>query len=778
MNVSFLLRHFEKAIGRSLSQDEWNDAGARLGFEMHAQEVGMMDPNVVVARVVDVKPHPNADRLRICEVFFGDPREHLQVVCGCPSVRAGMYVPLAKVGAIIHGKPLSSSILRDVASHGMLCSAKDLGLEGLGQDGLWELPNTFPPGTPLHQVLPIYDHLLTFEVAAHRTDCLSLAGLAREWRSVIDHLPSTSHGWTPKLDSESWEGFWIECRVPEDFTLPPAFKLDLLFHQALHELEAVNLQRWLELQVGMPLHVYGQRDARGWNLAQLTQEHTWEGLNEQSYALLPGDWVVMKGDTVMSLPGLLGGKEGQVEKGQRTFCLEILQSPSAWVRALQQRLKIRTNAGLKSTRGFPQGMAREAHQSILNLLRSLPQLEIVQVQEHSQDGQPRRIAFRAEALERLLGIRFSEAQIDQALRTLGCTWQDHHVIPPWYRSDLVRACDIVEEVLRFWGYQNIQGTEEKLLPMAPRNDTLQSIHALCTGLGMDQTIGYAFYSPKDDASLGLSEPAIVLSNPIQQEYSIMRRSLFPGLWKTAQHRLAQRAPGVKLYEMGRIYHQQAEGFIESDRLAWLWTGYPSLWSAAQNRGLIQAEDVVEAIHLYAMHMGHRIALRRSASPAAFLHPNMAAEIFVGERIIGYWGEVHPSYTMDGHPAFYVEWDFSNLDKEKINFKEFSRHPYMHRDWSFWCDLTLSYREIEDFLSAIKAPWLVSWEFLDRYVPENTVQRQSFALRLFIDVQTFGLKSEDIDACLGNIQEEMKKVLSVEFRNNENTHSCQPGRETL
>ena len=692
-------------------------AGLAQRLTMAGIEIGTVEPvaevpeQVVVARIASTRPHPDADRLRLCEVQVDADGEPLNIVCGAPNARPGLHVPLARIGArLAGGLHIKKSKIRGQVSEGMLCSAQELGL-GEGHAGLFELPDDAPLGMPLRDYLALDDHLIEVELTPNRGDCLSIAGLAREL-AALTQAPLTAPPMTPEPPaSERTVEVRLEapaacprylCRVVEGIdpqAQTPLWLRERLRRAGLRSLgPVVDVTNYVLLELGQPLHAFDLQRIEG----AIVVRHGRPGeqlqlLNEQTLELAAdADQWLLIADTAKPLAaaGIMGGADSAV--GDNT-CDVLLESAFFAPRAVAgraRRLGMHTDASHRFERGVDPNLQREAIERATQLLLSLcggRPGPVVEALSEAHLPQPAPITLRHARIEHVLGASLETDDVEALLQRLDIrlttqapgVWQAQ---APSRRFDLACEEDLIEEVARVHGYErlpSVRPTPRANFPAADDNRLSRRRLALAMAdRGYQEAITYSFVDQRLQALVDPHTPPLELANPLSAELAVMRTSLWPGLLHAYAHNVNRQATRVRLFETGLRFLDTDHGLRQDMMLAGLIGGlrYPEQWAlTGETVDFFDLKGDVEAL-LTLTGCAGAFSFESAEHPA--LHPGQSARLLRDGRPAGWLGRLHPRVESELKlmPALVFEIELAALtDASTPVYREVSRFPTVRRD---------------------------------------------------------------------------------------------------
>ena len=690
-------------------------AGVAERLTMGGIEVGAIEPaagefdGVVVARIVTTRPHPDADRLRLCEVEVAPGEALLNIVCGAPNARPGLRAPLARVGARLPGGlHIKKSKIRGQPSEGMLCSAQELGL-GEGQAGLLELPDDAPLGVPLRDYLQLDDRIIEVELTPNRGDCLSVSGLARDLAALTDTPltvpdiaavpPASGRRLEVRLEAPGACPRYL-CRVVEnvDPKAPsPLWLQERLRRAGLRSLGAVvDVTNYVLLELGQPLHAFDlDRIGGGIVVRQARAGEKLRLLNGQDIDADPDLLLICDDARPLAAAGIMGGAGSAVGDDTRSVLLESAFFAPRAIAGRARRLGLQTDASQRFERGVDPHLQRlaieRATQLLIELCGGVPGPVVEACSEADLPAAPA-IRLRAARVAQVLGCELADGEIESILRRLGCdasaqtpsVWQ---VTPPSRRFDLAIEEDLIEELARVHGYERLPAVRP-----APRGDfppvgddrvSRQRLALALVDRGYQEAITYSFVEPKLQSLVDPHSRPLALSNPLSADLAVMRTSLWPGLLQALAYNANRQATRVRLFEIG-LRFVEASGELRQDAaVAGLITGprSPEQWALpATPVDFFDLKADVEAL-LAITGCADRFSFEPAEHPA--LHPGQSALLLRDGRAVGWLGRLHPglesALQLDASPLLF-EIELAALTAGRVPvYTEVSRFPAVRRD---------------------------------------------------------------------------------------------------
>ncbi len=765
------------------------------GLEVDAAEpLELAFSGVVVARILRVAAHPEADRLRLCEVDTGGAP--LQVVCGAPNVVAGMLAPFAPVGASLPGRasPLTAAQVRGVDSAGMLLSRAELGL-GEDHDGLWALPAGLPVGADLKQALMPDDVLIELDLTPNRADCLSILGVARELAALtaapLQPVTLAEVEVTPAVPAPP-AGVQASTACPVYLAqrlsgLDPAARTPLWMQERLRRsgirprYPAVDVTNYVLLELGQPLHAFdAERLAGGLTVRFAAPAETLTLLDGRHQELETDCLVIADEAGPVALAGIMGGERTAVTATTTEVVLEsALFQPSA-VAGRARRFGLHTDASHRFERGVdPAGQAAALARAARLLLdiaggSASPVTEVRGVEPAVAP-----IALRPARVRRVLGLAIETGQIDAILarlqmqveRDAADVWQ---VRPPSYRRDVQREEDLIEEIARVYGYGRLQPAPmrevQRMLPAAEglRGDPV--LRRALAARGYQEAITYSFVDPDwqrcqlgDDAVAA----AVDLANPLSRELAQMRVSLWPGLLATLAHNRNRQQARVRLFELGRVFHRCAGEIEQPEKLAMAAIGarLPEQWGAsAAPLDFFDLKGDFEQ----ALPPSLRAQLHYEPAMRAGLHPGRSARILLHGEAIGWLGELHPATTRQldlDLPPLLLEVDLLPLRRQAVpSAQPLSPFPAVRRDLAVVLPLGVPAARVIELIHAQGGEQLDTVVLFDDYRGEGiTPGSRSLGFGLIFQDKSHTLTEQDVTEALDRIVLAIRETAGGEIR---------------
>ncbi|KMM79202.1 phenylalanine--tRNA ligase subunit beta [Pseudomonas deceptionensis] len=747
---------------------------------------------VVVGEVLSTEQHPDADKLRVCQVSNGS--ETFQVVCGAPNVRPGLKIPFAMIGAELPGDfKIKKAKLRGVESNGMLCSQAELQV-GEGNDGLMELPGDAPVGEDIRAYLDLDDASIEVDLTPNRGDCLSLAGLAREVgalyaapvsRPAVAVVPAVHEDVRPVevLAPAACPRYLGRVIRNVDLSRPtPLWMVERLRRADVRSIDAaVDITNYVMLELGQPLHAFDLAQINGGIRVRMAEEG-------EKLVLLDGQEVTLRSDTLviadhtraLAIAGVMGGEHSGVTATTRDVFLESAFFDQIAVAGKARSYGLHTDASHRYERGVDWKLAREAMERATGLLLDITGGEagpIIETVNEQYLPSIAAITLRAARISQMLGMEMDSAEIERLLSALGLTitadgegqW---HVEVPSHRFDISLEVDLIEELARLYGYNRlpVRYPQARLAPQAKaeaRSD-LPELRRLLVARGYQEAITYSFIDPKQFELFSPGVEPLLLANPISNDMAAMRASLWPGLVKALQHNLNRQQDRVRLFESGLRFVGQLEGLKQEPMLAGVVCGsrLPEGW--AQGRDVVDFFDVKADVEAVLGFAGALDAFTFVPGKHPALHPGQTARIERDGREVGFVGAIHPELSKNlglDRPVFVFELVLAEVALGKMpKFHELSRFPEVRRDLALLADRDVAASAVLDVIRENAGEWLTDLRLFDVYQGKGIdPHRKSLAVGLTWQHPSRTLNDDEVNTTTQNILTSLEKRLNATLR---------------
>lgn len=746
---------------------------------------------VVVGEVLSLQQHPDADRLRVCQVAVGEA-EPLQIVCGASNVRGGLKIPAALIGAVLPGDfKIKKSKLRGEESFGMLCSAKELGLAA-DANGLMELPPDAPVGLDIRDYLSLNDSIIEVDLTPNRADCLSVEGIAREvailnqmsWSATqVDRINISSQD-TVAISVEATKacprylGRLIQGVNPKAET--PLWMQERLRRSGLRSLgPIVDVTNYVLVEMGQPLHAF--------DAVKLTGGITvrWAKPGEE-VALLNGQMIKLDNEALViaddrqaqALAGIMGGKDSAVSEITQKIFLECAFFAPQSLAGKARRFGLHTDSSHRFERGVDPTLQERAIERATQLIIDIAGGSvgpITEVKTESTIPQRPAVFLRRQQIEKMLGIVLADVEIVDIFQRLGLDVKSQAdgwlVTPPGFRFDIAIEADLIEEIARIYGYNNLPN--RSLLMRSELNQATETlldidrVKDLLVDRGYQEAITYSFVDEEIQKTVAPHDEFISLKNPISSELSVMRTTLWCGLLKAALYNINRQQNRVRLFETGLRFVNKDEKLHQQKMLSGLILGsaYTEQWG--QKTRKVDFFDIKADVQAMFALTGR--AVQFSSARQSALHPGQTAEILSHEgEAIGWLGMLHPMLEKQlgfDTEIFLFELDQTLLLNKRIpRFKPLSKYPSVRRDLALIVKEEVSSDDIISCIQCRAEQALQGVVIFDVYRGKGVDEgSKSIALSLILQDDSQTLTDFEIDAILNRMLETLTNKINAKLR---------------
>ena len=746
---------------------------------------------VIVALVEGVEPHPDADKLRICQVNTG--QETLQVVCGAVNVAAGQKIPFAQVGAVLgEDFKIKKAKLRGAESNGMICSAEELGLAEKS-DGILVLPVDAPVGQDIRIYLNLDDALIEVDLTPNRGDCLSVAGIARE--VGVFNTATVTRPDIPAVASSIEDTFPISLESPDDCPRylgriirnirqdveSPLWLQEKLRRSDIKSIDpVVDVTNYVLMELGQPMHAFDFEKLKGSirvRLADSGEKLTL--LDGKEVALTDNTLVIADESRALAIAGVMGGLDSSVTDATRDIFLESAYFNPTTIAGKARSYGLQTDAAHRYERGVDYNLPVIAMERATRLLLDIVGGEPGPVVE-ATDSLPeaRQVTLRANRIERILGLSFTRERVEEILVGLGLELVVRHdegwtfAVPSW-RFDIAIEEDLVEELARIHGYDNLPVTEPlgrfSLKPDQEARIGLDVVREQLTALGYQEVITYSFVDRKLEQVLGSDEQAILpLANPISQDMGVMRTSLWPGLLATLRHNFHRQQTRGKIFESGLIFNSISNKLEQKPKVASLVWGsaFPEQWGS-KSRSLDFFDIKGDAETLLGLSL-ERDAFSFEVAVHPGLQPGQTARILRSGQAIGWVGAISDNvqqYLDIPGKIFLLELDLEQLAPAVLpRYRELSRYPSVRRDLAILVSASQETGGIEQVIRQQAGEFLTDVVIFDVYQGQNIEKtKKSLALGLTFQHSSRTLTDEEINSIIDSCINVLEAQFNAELR---------------
>lgn len=751
---------------------------------------------VVVGEITSVEQHPDADKLRVCQVK-GHPDGNMQIVCGAPNARAGIKIPFATIGAVLPGDfKIKKAKLRGVESFGMLCAQTEL-KAGDDDDGLWELPESAPVGADLRQYLGLDDQVLELDLTPNRGDCLSVRGLAREL-GVLNQINvtqlqapamdvTTDTQLSVKLSAASACPIYVGRVISGiDISQPtPQWMAEKLRRSGIRAIDAVvDVTNYVLLELGQPMHAFDVDKLHGGiDVRMASPGEKLVLLNDQELTLRDDTLVIADDQGALAVAGIMGGKESAVNAQTRSIFLESAFFAPLAVAGKARSYGLHTDSSHRFERGVDYQLQALAIERATDLLLQIVGGKAGPITEAiADDAKPRAkvVQLKRARLQQGLSLDPAAVDVEGILTRLGLELVEQDeagwtLTIPSFRFDIDIEEDLLEEVARIYGYDRLPTRPmtftTDLQPHSDAHTPLQTLKHAMVARGFQEVITYSFIDPKMHCSV-MGGEAIELKNPISADMASMRTSLVPGLLQTLSYNLKRQHIRAKLFEVGMVFKPNGATIDDVEQVghvAGLITGSALGAGWANQKREFDFFDLkgdVEALLAQTL-KGRRLSFAPNAA-YQHLHPGQSAEILVEGERVGCIGALHPSISKVlgfSKPVFVFECETAQVLQAALpKFSPLSRQPEMSRDLSVLVDKTSCVADLDASIRKSAGVVLKDLKLFDVYSGEGIdPQRKSLTFSLTFQDPSRTLTDEEVNASMAEVVRGLEEQFSASLR---------------
>ena len=779
-------------VNPAVSGNDFSHLLTMAGLEVEEEEtVAPAFDGVIVAEVLEVKKHPDADRLNVCRVNIGR-NEPQQIVCGAPNVAPGLKVPCALPGSTLPGDfQIKIAKVRGIESSGMLCSAKELCIAE-DASGLLILPADAPVGQNIRSYLDLDDRLLTLKLTPNRADCLSLAGIAREVAALTDTpacYPQIAAA-TVTIDNrrdivlDAPEACPLYCgRViagVDARAATPDWMKRRLERSGIRSISAlVDITNYVMLELGQPLHAFDNTKLEGAIHARLAKaDEKIQLLNEQTLELQDNVLLIADDQHPVAMAGIMGGEDSGITLDTTEIFLESAFFAPKAIAGRARRYGFGSDASHRFERGVDFGSTRVALERASQLVLDICGGQAGPLCE-ARAALPARqpVRLRQSRVTKVLGVNFTAGQIEAIFTRLGLAFtrndDDFLVTPPSYRFDIEIEEDLIEEIARLHGYDAIPSPAPRArLAMLPQTEDVRPlfrVRQILADRGFQEVVNFAFVEEAWESDFAANIAPIRLANPIASQMSVMRSTLIGGLVANVVTNLKRKQNRVRLFETGRCFFHDAQGqpvkgFHQPWKIAGLAYGsaLPEQWGTLSRP--VDFYDIKGDIESLLTPVVAKY--EKTTHPA--LHPGRSACVIVNDQEIGFLGELHPQwlqkYNLPLAPVIF-ELDLDALTRAHLpKYTEVSKQPAAFRDLAIVVDQKIELQAIIDGLLTNRPAVVKDIQLFDIFTGKGIEQgKKSLAFRIVMQDTQRTLQDTEVDAAIQQLITYLHQAFSAQLR---------------
>ena len=749
--------------------------------------------NILVAEVLSTKPHPEADKLTLCEVSVGKA-EHLQIICGAPNVREGIKVPCAIVGAVLPGNfKIKKAKLRGMESFGMLCSQEELGMVD-SAEGLMELPSDAPVGQDIRVYLQLDDSIIDVDLTPNRGDCLSMIGLAREV-GVLTSAAVTQPE-TNEVAVKHQQTFPITVSEPEicpryvgrvikniDNTVSsPLWLVEKLRRGGIRSIDpVVDVTNYVLLELGQPMHAFSFDKLSGAiDVRRSVAGETLVLIDGQEVTLDDGTPLIADKNGPLAIAGVMGGASSAVSRDTKDVLLECAYFDPASIAGQARKYGLHTDSSHRFERGVDYDIQVKSVERACELLLEIvggeagPLVEVVSGEHLPCSGT---ITLRALRIKRVLGFEIEAQEIEGILKRLGLTFNQSsegvwQVQTLSFRFDICIEEDLIEELGRVHGYSRIptQVPEMFLKPVVESEATIpvSTIKRNLVEQGYQEVITYSFVDPAIQSLFAENKEALNLLNPISSDLSEMRMTLWPGLIKALQYNYNRQHDRIRLFEVGTCFIPTDNGISEQQKISGVILGNKQEGNWTGDAGAVDFFDIKGDVENLLGLAESRLSCQFESAGHPALHPGQCAKITRGGDFIGILGALHPKLSkllqLDG-PIYLFELQLSKVSERVVPFfTEISRFPGVRRDIALLLEEAVPAGRVASFIKGQTCDLLRDLKVFDVYSGKGVKEGyKSIAMSLHLQHQERTLGEDEVAEYVDGVLEKLKTEFNAILR---------------
>ena len=798
MKVSY--KWLQEYVDFDYSPEELAHKLTMSGLEVESvEEIGSDIDSIIVGKIKEIADHGNADKLSVCQVDLGTKVE--QIVCGANNMSEGDKVPVAPVDTVMpDGMEIKEVKLRGVKSCGMMCSTDELNLPDDGVDGLYILDNSVTVGNKLINELDLDDVIIEFDLTPNYAHCLSIIGVAREIAAITGnqlHVPEVN---VEEIEQNINEVIDVEVK---DSDLAPRYA-----GRVIKDVEVKDSPEWLKnrlesvgigsvnnivditnyilMELGQPLHAFDynklaeekiivRRAKAGEKIVTLDREE--KDLDEEML-------VIADGNKPVCLAGVMGGANTEVNEGTTTLFLESANFATGTVRRTSKKLKIHSDSSHRFERGVDINIVEYALNRAAELIAELGNGKILNGYKdvYPNKVEPQEIVLRPDRVRKILGVELAKVKVKTLLKKLHFEVEDQGVNllvkVPTHRVDVNKEIDLIEEIARIYGYDNIAPSKARVELKQGKKTWKQKIKSetkkLLTDLGLFEVQNYSFINDEDFNKINLEadnnlRKTVKINNPVTEEHTVMRTTLLPSLLENIALNVNRGVENVNVFELNTVFMPQKGNVLPKEELklsaAVMKENLDDVWNL-NAPGFFYLKGIIED---YFSKLGIK-NVEFTRTEFSSLHPGRTAEVIIGGKSIGYLGELHPDVQANYDLSKRVtvcELDFStivNAATSNREYEQLAKYPSLTRDIALVVQDKITSKEIKDIILDVGSDIIESIELFDLYQGEqleNGNKSLAFSIKYRLADRT--LTDDEVNQVQSNIEKKLNKELGAKIR---------------
>lgn len=787
LSTNFLKDYLDVNINDKKDVHELAEKMTKVGNEYDSCGMLINTDKLIIGEVMECVEHPDSDHLHVCQVNVGNGQV-LQIVCGAPNVRKGLKVIVATNGTHLPGGEIKKSVIRGQESNGMLCSIAELGVDSKflkeeDKAGIHELPADAPVGEDAVKYMGWEDGVIDFELTANRGDLLSILGMAYEVGAIYDKEVKPidlSHKNTGKLDfklniktencslflARKVENIHISESIPE-------IKEKLMASGIRPINNVVDISNYVMLETGQPLHFYDADKLRGMLEVRMAEKgEKLITLDKQERTLSSEDIVISDGTRAIGLAGVMGGLDTEITENTKNVIIESAIFDNVKIRKTSNKI-LRSEASNRFEKGLDPNRTYMAIERACNMLEKYADGTVIDGTEiyDKSNKEEKKIEITVKNICDILGTEISKEDILDVFRKLDFKVELKEdkmiVIVPTRRMDISIKEDLIEEVGRIYGVDNIQG-KTMILPVkkGTYDNVTREIRNKMVNLGLNETLSYSLVNPKEsDMFTKHNKESIEILAPLTEERSYLRQSLVTSLYKIYEYNKSHSIQDIHLFEIAKTFYKESDKLVEENKLACLMTGEYFLGLQTKKVDFYIIKGIAEEVLDYLGYNGRYSFIADNSKISEDMHPGKSAIISVNNDTVGMIGRINPVICEDEVYAMEI-----NLDKllskkvGKMKYKEISKFQSVKKDISILVDENIMAQDLQKAIKNSGGKLLQSVNVFDVYngkgIPEG---KKSIAFSVELGDSTKTLTDEEINAVMNKVTENLKAKFGAELR---------------
>ena len=786
--MQFSKAWLQEFFDKSIDDVDLGEVLTMSGLEVDdVQDLSKISKLIVVGEIVSIEKHSDADRLNVCQVNTGLEKP-IQIVCGAPNARVGIKVPCALVGSKLPDFEIKKAKLRGVESNGMLCSAKELGISN-DSEGLYELEVDKKVGELIIDALALNDVIYTLSITPNRADCLSILGIAREVSALLElPLKDINHQLTKEsftLDQKvkiyekdacpRYCGIQIK-NINNKITLPVWIEQKLERSGIDSINPVVDIANFVLIEMGQPLHAFDQSKISGEiSVRRANKNESLQLLNDQKINLEGVELIIADEQGPLALAGIMGGDFSATNNNTTEIFIESAYFDPTHIAGRARSFGLNTDSSHRFERGVDFRGTSSALQraaaliiefcggecsNILNIESNLPKRELIKL--------------RTKKVSDIMGVVLKESDIKSVLDKLNLTHSQNNdvflITPPSFRFDLSIEEDLVEEVIRIYGYNNIPAltpaSQNKMIGSPNNKKNIYSVKSSLVNLGYNEVVSYSFIDKETEEKLHSNLDIIQLQNPIASQMNVMRSKLWGSHMDVLIYNLNRGQNNIRIFEIASVYQKIKSDFKETLILSGLVYGdcIPEQWNTDKRE--INFYDIKGDIEIIS---SNTLSIRapENTIPEIF-HPGQAAELIMDQASAGWLGQLHPAwqqkYELTGKTYLFELSMESLVNTKELAIKLPSKFPPLRRDISVLFDKDIKVGEIVDEVNSQGIDGVIEFYPFDIYEGEGVEKNKKSIAFLILMQDTYKtLKDEDTNNIVSQVVEVLKNKFKATLR---------------